>query len=390
VFELAHAGAGRAGCNVLRAVSLTVAGPGVLSVVGASGAGKSTLLAALAGAHDCSLAGHASLDGTAFPLAPDACTYIDAQQRLGGHEPLRQQLATRAGLPHDGVEQWLAAHGLAFDATLLDAPAEHAPVAVRRVLAVLALLERRARVYLVDEPTAGLEPPLARAVCERLRALAGRSLVVLATRDRTDCVALGGTVALLADGTLREHGQVEPFFAGPATPAGRAWVASGARCISPVHAPGGLWWLEPGRLVGLPRPGMLDDAQALFDYLARHGVTQVFCLESKLEYDASLPAAVGIGLHHFPVPDMLAPTAAQAAAMCRLAAIALDAGHAVAVHCRGGLGRTGTILSAFLVWLGADANEAVARVRSAQPYAVQSLAQYHFVHQFAEDLRAAR
>ena len=155
----------------------------------------------------------------------------------------------------------------------------------------------------------------------------------------------------------------------------------------PTHVPSGLWWMERERLVGLPRPGLLGEARTVFEYLASHGVTQLFCLETECDDDFDALAAFGIGLHHVPVVEMGAPTTAQAMAIGRLASVALDSGHAVAVHCRGGLGRTGTVIAAILVWRGATAETAIARVRAAQPYAVQSLAQHHFVHEFAAHLR---
>ncbi|HET7844446.1 MAG TPA: protein-tyrosine phosphatase family protein [Xanthomonadales bacterium] len=157
--------------------------------------------------------------------------------------------------------------------------------------------------------------------------------------------------------------------------------------FEPAHVPSGLWWMEHERLVGLPRPGMLGEASTVFEYLAWHGVTQLFCLETECDDDFDALAGLGIGLHHVPVMDMGAPTTAQATAIGRLASVALDSGHAVAVHCRGGLGRTGTAIAAILVWRGATAETAISRVRAAQPYAVQSLVQHQFIHEFAEHLR---
>jgi len=49
------------------------------------------------------------------------------------------------------------------------------------------------------------------------------------------------------------------------------------------------------------------------------------------------------------------------------------------VHCRGGLGRSGMIAARMLVELGTPADEAIARVRSARPGAVETSEQVAYV-----------
>jgi atypical dual specificity phosphatase len=56
----------------------------------------------------------------------------------------------------------------------------------------------------------------------------------------------------------------------------------------------------------------------------------------------------------------------------------------VVVHCHAGLGRTGTVLAALLVWEGAEARTAIAHVRSVNPRFIQSEAQLAFIRRFAE------
>jgi protein-tyrosine phosphatase len=60
----------------------------------------------------------------------------------------------------------------------------------------------------------------------------------------------------------------------------------------------------------------------------------------------------------------------------------LEAGRTIVVHCRGGLGRAGTIAACVLVALGAEARAAMERVRAARPGAIENRMQERFVESF--------
>lgn len=363
--------------SLFRNISLKSPTPGLLFLVGAAGTGKSRLLRALAqAAHggDARSTARVLLDG-----APPAAI---------------RHLQQRECLPADGsLDRALIERGIdpgRFAALCPQLPPctslAGRPAGERRLLAVLAALADDAPCHLLDEPTAGLDEADAARVRAAIAQRARTSTVVMVTHNRRDCLTLGGQVALLAGGALQECAPAEEFFARPATDAGRRYVDSGTCALPPPPATPrhGIWWAVPGLLCGLSRPGLVDDAATQFRHLAEHGVRELVCLEERVEYDVAPLRAAGIAHRHVPVPDMAAPGFDQALALCRAAAACLHRGQAVAMHCRGGLGRTGVALAAVLVWFGDSAQDAIARVRAAQPHAIQSQAQHRFLRDFSE------
>lgn len=88
--------------------------------------------------------------------------------------------------------------------------------------------------------------------------------------------------------------------------------------------------------------------------------------------------ALGIEWHHLPIQDVDVPNAAFETAWLyaglRLRAH-LRAGRHVLLHCRGGLGRSGTIAARLLVELGWDAQAAIRAVRAQRPGAIETRTQ---------------
>jgi protein-tyrosine phosphatase len=88
----------------------------------------------------------------------------------------------------------------------------------------------------------------------------------------------------------------------------------------------------------------------------------------------------GLMVIRFPIPDMGIP--ADLDAVHHLASVITGLAHfgkRIVIHCRGGLGRAGTIAAACLVRMGTTPEEAIARVRAARPGAIENATQELFV-----------
>lgn len=154
-----------------------------------------------------------------------------------------------------------------------------------------------------------------------------------------------------------------------------------------------LWWVIPGVLAGMPMPfidperrmnggGTLEAHVDELDQLHRAGIRAVVSLLN-LPQDADVYESAGFNFLCLPIPDGHAPSTEQAVGFVRFVTQQLAAERPVAVHCHAGLGRTGTMLAAYLIHRGETAEAAIRRVREAEPAAIETPLQVQFLHEFA-------
>lgn len=98
--------------------------------------------------------------------------------------------------------------------------------------------------------------------------------------------------------------------------------------------------------------------------------------------------ALGLNWYHLPIVDVSVPDDEfeeeweTAGAELR---DMLSANKSIVVHCRGGLGRAGTVAARLLVELGEDARDAISRVRAARPHAIETEMQERYVMNIARN-----
>lgn len=412
---------------VLSSVSLTVPARGVTTLLGPGGSGKSTLLRTLAGFNaanpsmrvwgEARYRNQPLADGDLPALVAQSARLLLASvfENVVHGLPNRSQLTP--GEQRSLVWELLNQSGLGKLAQQLDLPVMGLPLATQRHLAILRSAASNPPLLCIDEPTTGLDDDESRPLLEYIRRESGSRAILIVLHNQAQARALGGRAALLAGGVIQEASSVPHFFEQPQSRAARQFVNYGS-CSAPApdadpdeldadsepprplpeparrpapygSGPRGFLWLKRGRLAGTPRPGIVAELEHDLAALQRAGISALISLTER-PLDSAPLAACGIRHVASPIPDMCAPTLAQATELCQTIEEFNAAGHAVAVHCRAGLGRTGTILACYLIWEGMDALDALEAARRIQPNWVQSTEQASFLEEFARHLATNR
>lgn len=412
---------------VLRAVDLAIAEVGIVSLMGPGGAGKSTLVRTLAGHNDAQpllrtwgvarYRGHSlGAAGRPFLLAQSARLMIaSVLENVAIGLPSRQALTQRE--QRDRVECILSELGLTKLAAAVDHRVIDLPLGEQRAIAVARAVAGDVPLVLLDEPAVGLDELGCASFIAMVRRESERRAFVYVTHNRAEALALDGRVALLVAGRIVEDRDALGFFEAPATTLGRHFVDTGSCYVDPTsepppdseavdtprytrpHAetvrppilarvamprlPRGLHWVRRGALCGMPRPGLLVDVEEDVAGLYSLGVGTLVSLEETRTVSEELLARYAIASVWLPIVDMGAPSVIDAYNLCVAIDERVRAGGSVAVHCRAGLGRTGTILAAFLAFEGQSALDALEAVRCVQPRFVQSDEQIEFLSTFA-------
>ncbi|MFI1706499.1 sugar ABC transporter ATP-binding protein [Streptomyces griseoruber] len=204
------------GTLALADVDLDVHAGSVLALLGPNGAGKSTLIKVLAGVHHADT-GRITVDG--HPLGSHAAarrmSFIHQDLALVEWMTVAENIALSTGYARRaGLVSWRRTREQCADALRTvavhldpDTPVARLAPAERSLVAIARALAARARLIVLDEPTARLPAPDCARLFRVLHDLRDRGHALLYVSHRLDEVyEVADTFAVLRDGRLVSHG----------------------------------------------------------------------------------------------------------------------------------------------------------------------------------------
>ncbi len=216
--------------QALERVSLHVDGGEVLALLGENGAGKSTLIKILAGIHAPD-EGEVLLDGQAMRFAGPAASLAAgivvipqelrvvprlsvAENILLGQLPVRRLAGILPtidrGVMRRRAAALLADIGVDLD---VDVPVGALAFAERQLVVIARALGHRARVLVLDEPTAALGASEVQRLFDVVRRLRDQSVAVVYISHRLAEIAeLADRCVVLRDGRIAAHIESPPFL----------------------------------------------------------------------------------------------------------------------------------------------------------------------------------
>lgn len=426
--------------TILADLNFAMASEGVTVLMGPAGTGKSTLLRSLSwqnqqnprfrswgsielGDQELTEDCHATLVAqNASLLNTRVADFLAEQIRQSESAPLspahlRQRIDETL---HNWNAEDLSQH---LDKRGIDLPRE----AQRRVAIIGGVLSRPS-LLLLDEPTSGLEEQDTYMILDLIAEI-GRSLpLMVVLHNQQQARMIGDEILLLAGGRIQAAASVQQFFSSPPNDVARHFVRTGScnvpspnaapetlcantapvpppvpkpaapppRMPSPTitaqvaaipeyRGPRGFRWIVPSKVATIPLPGAVIDINHDMAALRAVGVTTLITLTyNDLPQDAL--KRHGLRNVHLPIYDRQPPSIGQLKMLTKRMTEMIERGDVLAVHCRAGIGRTGTIVAGWLIKEGLTAQAALDRIRSINKHYVQTEEQEQFLFEFEQHL----
>lgn len=412
---------------ILAEVHFMLPSSGITVLMGPAGTGKSTLLRSLAGLNSANSRfrswGRVEYRDRVLAHHNAPALVVQNVQVLAGS--VFDYLADRVRSAHgsmapaslrEHVIELLVRYDCLDLSTALGTAVVDLPLADRRRVSILREAFSRPATLMIDEPTTGLQGEGCDRVLALLRCLGRTTSVLVVLHNQIHARAVGERILLLAGGRIQVDSLVEDFFTRPSTPVAVAFVRTGscdlpspdaspeslaedatpvpplpmaariARSAEPEYrGPRGFKWIVPAKVGSSPMPGAVIGIEHDLAALRVVGVTMLITLTN-----GDLPQEAlrrhGLRNLHLPIYDREAPTLAQMRMLALRMKRFLDGGEILCVHCRAGLGRTGTVLAGWLIAEGLTADEAIRRIRTVDPEFIQTQPQEDFLHRFEAHL----
>ncbi|MDR2220513.1 MAG: ATP-binding cassette domain-containing protein [Methylobacillus sp.] len=408
---------------VLAELDFKLPARGVTALMGPTGTGKSTLMRSLAwqdsaipdyhswgrvelngqllGEHN-----HATLVPQNFDLpATTVYEFIAAEIRRS-----KPQLASRD--LHE-IARIMLGNWRANDiAAHLDGKATGLPKSMQKRLAIIVAIIARPSLLMIDEPTSELNKDEALPVLGLIAEIGRHAPVFVCLHNQAQARMIASDVVLLAGGRIQAQCDAPQFFQSPPNDIAHQFVKTGSchvpapdakpedlsediepppplpliaqmatQAVPEYRGPRGFRWIIPGKVGTSPLPGAVIDINHDLAALRMVGITMLVTLTT-----GDLPQDIlrkhGLRNVHLPVYDREAPTVVQLKMLAMRMTEMLNRGEVLVVHCRAGIGRTGTVVAGWLISEGLTADAALERIRKIDIHYVQTAEQEKFLHDF--------
>jgi multiple sugar transport system ATP-binding protein len=221
-------------------------------ILGPSGSGKSTLLRLVAGLEPPTR-GQVLLDGTGLDGRPPrdrGMAIVFQSHSLFPHLTAFDNVAFGLRLRGTGEAEVRtrvteAARGLGIEPLLARMP-EDLSGGERQRVALARALVRRPRVFLLDEPLAGVDPNQRAALRGEIRRLHRElgAITIMVTHDQVEAMTLGDRVVVMKDGWIQQVGEPLELYGRPANKFVAGFIGSPSMNFADVtiaEAGGELW-----------------------------------------------------------------------------------------------------------------------------------------------------
>jgi len=151
---------------------------------------------------------------------------------------------------------------------------------------------------------------------------------------------------------------------------------------SSSNRPDSFSWIINGKLAGSARP----ENEAQLRWLRGNKIKAVVCLNKEHPLDDKQVRAQGFEYLFIPVKDFTAPKLDDITEFVKFTKDMVRHHMPVVVCCGAGIGRTGTMLAAYLVSLCACPDEALKEIQDKRGVGVESFAQREVVFEYARQL----